>query len=131
MNAEWPTARLQMEDQPRPPGYRSRYVTMNDVRLVKPIPKRRLRLISGNGNNIPVVGDLGESDHCYTGPWGQMVTVYFTKRDGSAQWEAEAYTSEIASVIASRVDVSKFYDADALCRSGELPWTIFGRFDLR
>ncbi len=24
MNAEWPTARLQMEDQPRPPGYRHR-----------------------------------------------------------------------------------------------------------
>ena len=24
MNAEWPTARLQMEDQPRPPGYRKR-----------------------------------------------------------------------------------------------------------
>ena len=24
MNAEWPTARLQMEDQPRPPGYRNR-----------------------------------------------------------------------------------------------------------
>ena len=54
-----------------------------------------------------------------------MVTVYFTKRDGSAQCEAEAYTSEIASVIASRVDFGKFYDADALYRSGELPWTIF------
>ena len=26
MNAEWPTARLQMEDQPRPPGYRKRSV---------------------------------------------------------------------------------------------------------
>jgi len=24
MNAEWPTARFQMEDQPRPPGYRKR-----------------------------------------------------------------------------------------------------------
>ena len=24
MNAEWPTARLQIEDQPRPPGYRKR-----------------------------------------------------------------------------------------------------------
>jgi hypothetical protein len=27
MNAEWPTARLQMEDQSRPPGYRNRSVT--------------------------------------------------------------------------------------------------------
>ena len=27
MNAEWPTARLQMEDQPRPPGYRNRSPT--------------------------------------------------------------------------------------------------------
>lgn len=25
MNAEWPTTRLQMEDQPRRPGYRNRY----------------------------------------------------------------------------------------------------------
>ena len=27
MNAEWPTARLQMDNQPRPPGYRRRYPT--------------------------------------------------------------------------------------------------------
>jgi len=26
MNAEWPTTRFEMEDQPRPPGYRKRYV---------------------------------------------------------------------------------------------------------
>jgi hypothetical protein len=29
MNAEWPTARLQMEDEPRPPGYRGRYVALS------------------------------------------------------------------------------------------------------
>ena len=29
MNAEWPTARFQMGDQPRPPGYRNRYGSMD------------------------------------------------------------------------------------------------------
>jgi len=31
MNAEWPTTRFEMEDQPRPPGYRKRYVAQNSV----------------------------------------------------------------------------------------------------
>ena len=29
MNAEWPTTRFEMEDQPRPPGYRKRYVAFD------------------------------------------------------------------------------------------------------
>ncbi len=37
MNAEWPTARLQMEDQPRPPGYRKRYPALADFAEVRHI----------------------------------------------------------------------------------------------
>jgi hypothetical protein len=68
---------------------------MHDARLIKAIPKRRLRLISGEASKLPAVGDLGESDHCYAGFWGPMVLVYFASADGATEWEAEAYESEI------------------------------------
>ena len=66
-----------------------------DARLIKMIPMRRLRLISGDASKPPKVGDLGETDQCFTGSWGrQMVLVYFLAPDGT-EWEAEAYESEI------------------------------------
>ena len=68
---------------------------MNNVRLIKAIPTRRLRLISGDASRPPVVGDLGETDQCYSGSWGPMVLVYFASSDGNTEWEAEAYESEI------------------------------------
>jgi hypothetical protein len=68
---------------------------MNDARLIKAIPKRRLRLISGAASRPPAIGDLGETDHCYSGFWGPMVLVYFANADGHTVWEAEAYESEI------------------------------------
>ncbi len=68
---------------------------MNNARLIKAIPKRRLRLISGDAGEPPAVGDLGETDQCYSGFWGPMVLVYFVSADGNTEWEAEAYESEI------------------------------------
>jgi len=68
---------------------------MNDVRIIKSIPKRRLRLIRGDASKPPVVGDLGETDQGYAGPWGPMVLVYFVSADGNTEWEAEAYESEL------------------------------------
>jgi hypothetical protein len=68
---------------------------MNNVRLIKTLPKTRLRLLSGDGSKPPVVGDLGETDQCYNGFWGPMMLVYFMGADGNTEWEAEAYESEI------------------------------------
>lgn len=69
---------------------------MNDARLIKAIPKRRLRLISGDASRPPAVGDLGETDQRWTASFGrQMVLVYFVSADGKIKWEAEAYESEI------------------------------------
>ena len=68
---------------------------MNDARLIKTIPPKRLRLISGDSSKPPMIGDLGETDQAYTGPGGQMVLVYFRSDDGSTEWEAEAYISEL------------------------------------
>jgi hypothetical protein len=98
---------------------------MKNVRLIKAIPEKRLNLITGDATRRPVVGDLGESDHCYTGPWGQMVLVYFHSEDGETEWEAEAYWRELESSIATDVDIEALFDATALHRSGECPWTIF------
>ena len=67
-----------------------------NARLVKIIPRRRLTFISGDVEKSPSVGDLGETDHCFTGSWGRpMVLVYFVSADGSTEWEAEAYESEL------------------------------------
>jgi hypothetical protein len=75
---------------------------MNDVRLTKAIPKRRLRLISGDGSEPPSVGDLGETDQCFTGPLGrQMVLVEFVTANGASEWEAEAYWSELEEIGAA------------------------------
>ena len=98
---------------------------MKDVRLIKPIPDKRLRLICGNASKRPIVGELGESDHCHTGPWGPMALVYFQSADGVTEWEAEANWSELAPSIATRVDVDSLFDANALHSGGECPWTIF------
>src|SRR3954454_16370171 len=73
-------------------------VAMNDARLIKAIPKRRLRLIRGDASKPPVVGDLGETDQAYSGAWGPMVLVYFVSADGNTEWEAEAYESELESL---------------------------------
>ena len=71
---------------------------MNDARLIKALPKRRLRLIKGDAGAPPVVGDLGETDQAYSGFWGPMVLVYFVSADGNTEWEAEAYESELEPV---------------------------------
>jgi hypothetical protein len=68
---------------------------MNDARLIKAIPPKRLRLISGDASNPPMVGDLGETDQVYSDPSGPRVLVYFRSEDGSTEWEAEAYISEL------------------------------------
>jgi hypothetical protein len=54
-----------------------------------------------------------------------MVFVYFQSADGETEWEAEAYWSEVEPSIETRVDVDALFDATALNRSGECPWTIF------
>ena len=72
---------------------------MNDARLVKAIPKSRLRLIGGDASRPPAVCDLCRTDQWFTGPFGrQMMLVYFANADGSAEWEAEAYVSEIGEL---------------------------------
>jgi len=68
---------------------------MNDARLIKAIPKKRLRLIRGDASKLPVVGDLGEADQGYSAFWGPMVLVYFVSADGNTEWEAKAYESEM------------------------------------
>lgn len=68
---------------------------MSNARLIKTIPKKRLRLIAGDASKPPAVGDLGKTDQCYSGFWGPMVLVYFVSAGGGTQWEAEAYESEI------------------------------------
>ena len=98
---------------------------MKNVRLIKAIPEKRLSLVSGNASKPLAVGDLGESDHCYSGPRGPMALVYFHSADGKTEWEAEAYWSEMESTIATDVDVDALFDANALHRSGKCPWTIF------
>jgi hypothetical protein len=72
-------------------------VPMNDARLIKAIPMSRLRLIRGDANKPPAVGDLGETDQWWsTGLLRrQMVLVYFVSADGDTEWEAQAYESEI------------------------------------
>ncbi len=57
---------------------------MKDVRLIKDIPEKRLRLICGDASKRPRVGDLGESGHGYTGRGGSMVLVHFQCDDGEA-----------------------------------------------
>ena len=98
--------------------------TLNNVRLIRSIPKRRLQFLSGDPSNRPQVGDLGETDHCSTGFWGQIVDVYVRKRDPIAYWMVEAYLPDIQSVIASRADVEALYDANAEDHLNETPWTI-------
>jgi len=71
---------------------------MNDARLIKAIPQKRLRLIRGDSSKPPVVGDLGETDQAYSGFWGPMVLVYFVSADGNTEWEAEAYESELGPI---------------------------------
>lgn len=71
---------------------------MNDARLIKAIPKKRLRLIQGDASRPPVVGDLGETDQAYSSFWGPMVLVYFVSADSSTKWEVEAYESELGPV---------------------------------
>jgi hypothetical protein len=69
-----------------------------DVRLIKAIPKKRLRLVAGEPTRPPIVGDLGETDQAYTGFWGQMVLVYFESPDGKSKWEVQAYWTELECV---------------------------------
>ena len=70
------------------------------ARLTRSVPEKRITLISGEGKGQPVVGDIGETDHCFTGPDGrQMVLVYFLSSDGRSEWEVEAYESELEPVV--------------------------------
>lgn len=69
---------------------------MTKARLIKAIPEKRLRLISGDVSKPPIIGDIGETDQWYTGSCGrEMVLVYFLSADGNTEWEANAYGSEI------------------------------------
>jgi hypothetical protein len=67
--------------------------------LTHPIPEHRMRLVSGKSMSRPRVGDIGETDHCYTGDDGeQMVMVYFINVVDGSEWEVEAYESELEPV---------------------------------
>jgi len=58
-----------------------------------------MRLISGNGQTPPVVGDIGETDHAFAGPFGRdLVLTYFVAPDGGSEWEVEAYDSELEAL---------------------------------
>lgn len=55
-----------------------------------------MRLISGDGQTPPVVGDIGETDHAFAGPFGRdLVLTYFVTPGGGSEWEVEAYDSEL------------------------------------
>ena len=67
--------------------------------LTHPIPEQRMRLVSGEGRNRPQVGDIGETDQCYTGDDGQqMVMVYFLSVVDGSVWEVDAYEFELEPV---------------------------------
>lgn len=70
------------------------WTEMRDARLIKVIPKERLRLIRGD-SKPPSVGDLGETDQAWSTREGQMRLVYFLSDDGNTEWEAEAYDTEL------------------------------------
>lgn len=76
---------------------------MNNARLIRTIPLKRLRLISGDANKPPVVGDLGVTDQCYSDFGGPMVLVYFKSADGVTEWEAEAYEAELSPLADDKV----------------------------
>jgi hypothetical protein len=55
-----------------------------------------MRLISGDGQTRPAVGDVGETDHAFAGPGGRdLVLTYFVTPDGGSEWEVEAYDAEL------------------------------------
>jgi hypothetical protein len=55
-----------------------------------------MRLISGDGQTRPVVGDIGETDQAFAGPWGRdLVLTYIVTSDGASEWEVEAYDSDL------------------------------------
>ena len=97
---------------------------MNDARLIKAIPQKRLRLIRGDASKPPVVGDLGETDQAYPGPWGPMVLVCFVSADGNTEWEAEAYESELQPV-----EMATSHTLPRTGAAGKRSWfqRIFGR----
>src|SRR3954467_4005930 len=73
---------------------------MSNARLIKTIPKRRLRLISGSGSTPPAVGDFGETDQGFPDPFfgRPMVLTYFKTDGGASEWEASAYESELEPI---------------------------------
>jgi len=69
------------------------------AQLIKPVPEKRIRLVSGPGDQRPTVGDIGETDQCFTGRDGRpMVLVYFEDSNGNTEWEVEAYESELEPI---------------------------------
>jgi hypothetical protein len=69
------------------------------ARLLQSIPEERRWLISGDGSQQPAVGDIGDTDQCFTGPYSrQMVCVYFLAANGASEWGVEAYEVELEPV---------------------------------
>ena len=69
------------------------------ARLLQPITEDRLWLVAGEEGTRPAVGDIGETDQCFTGPDGrQMVMVYFLSADGAREWGADAYETELEPI---------------------------------
>lgn len=58
MNAEWPIARFQMEDQPRPPGYRRRYPNQMTVASTQRTVLRRFT----DSDIDPMIDVFGDPD---------------------------------------------------------------------
>ena len=73
------------------------------ARLTQAIAAERFSLLSGPNSGRPVIGAIGETDQCFTGPDGrQMVLVYFVSPDSASEWELAAYESELEPVETSR-----------------------------
>lgn len=100
------------------------YMHVNDVRLRKNVPKRRLHLLAGDSGCLPQVGDIGVSDHASAGFWGTLTDLYVSKRDGQAKWMIEAYDSEFEYTIAQRFDVAALNNAQAYGDDIQLPCSI-------
>lgn len=72
------------------------------ARLIQAAASDRGFLLCGPDRGRPVVGDIGETDQCFTGADGRaMVLVYFVSADGKSEWELEAYESELEPVEAA------------------------------
>ena len=70
-----------------------------NARLTSEIEATRCDLAGGDGESLPVVGDLIFVDQAFTGPSGMNeYLVYCQNADGSVRWTADLFDTEFESL---------------------------------